>query len=74
MKEEKQDFIENELKELLMKIDNKISDVKAIPNIRGDDITHVYIIRSENFCDIQKINIECDSLAAIVKDVIKAIK
>jgi len=66
--EEKRDFVGNELKALLMKINNEITEVVYENNNNGEIVKIVF---SNDY--IRKVNVAGDSLQAIVEDVITRI-
>ncbi len=67
MKEEKIKFINSNLYVLLTALDPGIADVKEELNEAGDDVRFVVISYPNSEI---RVNVECDSPAAIVKDVI----
>lgn len=66
----KVNFIKHELQALVKKIDSNILCLAPMMNVNCDDVEYVKIWYAN--CTIE-VNVECDSLAAITKDVIKAI-
>ncbi len=71
MREQKISFIENELNTLAKKVDGDIRVLVAILNNDKTDIDEVCIIYNNGY-DV-RVNVECDSLLAIAKDVLKRI-
>jgi hypothetical protein len=71
MYEEKALFIQNQLQALVKQIDEDIDNLEIIPTSNGKDIEIVRVNYKTGW-DIQ-VNVECDSLLAITKDVINKI-
>ena len=65
----KEQFINYELYSLLSCIDRDISNVIALVDSKKNDVNYVWV-KYHNGNSV-KVNVECDSLAAITKDVIE---
>lgn len=65
-------FIIFQLESLVKKINDKIINLNVVSNEEDDDVVAVLVCYSD--LSIIKVNVECDSLAAIAIDVIRAIQ